>query len=144
MTWKWKNRRAMEEVLERWEERIKGREKSSSCGRCVYFGDSRGAALGIRKVFGRQVVHENIADNFIHVTWLLLGVLWKKYTVLNFLPNIFTICVPLWWAPYPVEPGGLQFKLLVSDSHSLIEWLDKLLNLPYLRFLICEMRMMIW
>ena len=26
MTWKWKNRRAMEEVLERWEERIKGRK----------------------------------------------------------------------------------------------------------------------
>ena len=26
MTWKWKNRRAMEEVLEMWEERIKGRE----------------------------------------------------------------------------------------------------------------------
>lgn len=26
MTWKWKNRRAVKEVLERWEERIKGRE----------------------------------------------------------------------------------------------------------------------
>ena len=26
MTWKWKKRRAVKEVLERWEERIKGRE----------------------------------------------------------------------------------------------------------------------
>ena len=122
----------------------KREEKPSSGRRCVQLGDSRGAALVIRKVFGRQVVHEDIADNFIHVPWLLLGVLSKKYTGLNFLPNIFTICVPLWSAPYPVESGSLPVQNAGFRSYSLIEWLDKLLNLPCLRFLIYEMRMMIW
>ena len=117
MTWKWKNRRenrrAMEEVLEMWEERIKGRENLVLAEVCVSWGFKGSSSWNKKGVW--EASGSWGYCSFIRLTWLLLGVLSKKHAGLNLLPNIFTICVPLWLAPYPVEPGRLQFKLLLSD-----------------------------
>ena len=125
MTWKWKNRRAMEEVLERWEERIKGRENLVLAEVCVSWGIKGSSSWNKKGVW--EASGSWGYCSFIHLTWLLLGVLSKKPAGLNLLPNIFTICVPLWLAPYPVEPGRLQFKLLLSDpTHWLSDWTNYL------------------
>ena len=46
----------------------------------------------------------------------------KKYTDLRFLSSIFTVCVPLWLVGYPVEPGRLQFKFLLSNPTHWLTW----------------------
>ena len=46
----------------------------------------------------------------------------KKYTDLNFLSSIFRVCVPLWLVGYPVEPGRLQFKFLLSNPTHWLTW----------------------